>query len=356
MAASSDAACSENDDACSDLDSCSTGSARKHREKRVPCSYTTAGETSTSSDSSTPAVSSSATPTTSATSCQDSPCAQQSSPSSNNNNERRRQAEKSGKRRARNARGLSKEARKNEDGCVHYRRRCRIVTPCCGEVCWCRHCHAEKRQHELDRMAIKEVVCSHCHKRQVRASNCVSCDVLFGNYYCGTCNFWDDDGHEKKVFHCDECGICRVGGRENFFHCQTCGCCYPTELQDNHKCVTNALRQDCPVCMHDLFQSTTQVTILQCGHTIHQACLAEMQKNYSGLLNLRCPICSSSLQDYREIWRELDLQVARTPMPEAYSQVMVKIICCDCQAFSEVPFHVIGHKCTDCNSYNTRRI
>lgn len=26
-------------------------------------------------------------------------------------------------------------------GCSHYRRRCKIVSPCCGEVFWCRHCH-----------------------------------------------------------------------------------------------------------------------------------------------------------------------------------------------------------------------
>ncbi len=26
-------------------------------------------------------------------------------------------------------------------GCSHYRRRCKILSPCCGEVFWCRHCH-----------------------------------------------------------------------------------------------------------------------------------------------------------------------------------------------------------------------
>ena len=38
---------------------------------------------------------------------------------------------------------------KGEHGCTHYRRRCRLVTPCCGEVFWCRHCHNEaKSQNE----------------------------------------------------------------------------------------------------------------------------------------------------------------------------------------------------------------
>ncbi|KAM3254977.1 hypothetical protein ACQJBY_042805 [Aegilops geniculata] len=30
---------------------------------------------------------------------------------------------------------------KMEHGCEHYRRRCKIVAPCCKEVFPCRHCH-----------------------------------------------------------------------------------------------------------------------------------------------------------------------------------------------------------------------
>lgn len=44
---------------------------------------------------------------------------------------------------------------KGEHGCVHYRRRCRLVAPCCGELFWCRHCHNEtKSQDEM-------VCCTH---------------------------------------------------------------------------------------------------------------------------------------------------------------------------------------------------
>ena len=35
------------------------------------------------------------------------------------------------------------ENRVGELGCKHYRRRCKLVAPCCGEVFWCRHCHNE---------------------------------------------------------------------------------------------------------------------------------------------------------------------------------------------------------------------
>ena len=36
---------------------------------------------------------------------------------------------------------------------------------------------------------------------------------------------------QKQQFHCTACGICRVGGADNFFHCATCGCCYARSLQ-----------------------------------------------------------------------------------------------------------------------------
>lgn len=37
---------------------------------------------------------------------------------------------------------------KGEHGCTHYRRRCRLVAPCCGEVFWCRHCHNESKSQD----------------------------------------------------------------------------------------------------------------------------------------------------------------------------------------------------------------
>ena len=41
--------------------------------------------------------------------------------------------------------GLQKQQGRGllQHGCKHYRRRCKLVAPCCGEVFWCRHCHNE---------------------------------------------------------------------------------------------------------------------------------------------------------------------------------------------------------------------
>lgn len=35
-----------------------------------------------------------------------------------------------------------------EHGCSHYRRRCKLVAPCCGEVFWCRHCHNQVKNED----------------------------------------------------------------------------------------------------------------------------------------------------------------------------------------------------------------
>ncbi|CAE8612100.1 unnamed protein product [Polarella glacialis] len=247
-------------------------------------------------------------------------------------------------------------------GCHHYRRRCKIIAPCCGQAFWCRHCHNEattnsgEAAHEIDRTRITEVVCQLCLKRQPPGQGCVSCSQSFSAYYCSLCNFWDDDGLRKKVFHCEKCGICRVGGRDNFFHCDACGSCYPREIKDSHTCVENAMMRNCPVCLQDLFHSTTQVTILQCGHTIHQDCLRELQMSFAGLQSLRCPICSVSLYIYDDLWTEMDRQIAETPMPVEYRHVQTQIICNDCQQPSSVGFHILGQKCPACRSYNTRRV
>ncbi|XLS97681.1 hypothetical protein HN51_040416, partial [Arachis hypogaea] len=47
----------------------------------------------------------------------------------------------------------------------------------------------------------------------------------FQNFYqfnvvCAICN--TKQPIEKQQFRCDDCGICRVGGQENYFHCKKC--------------------------------------------------------------------------------------------------------------------------------------
>lgn len=67
-----------------------------------------------------------------------------------------------------------------------------------------------------------------------------------GRYFCGHCNLFDDDT-SKLQYHCDDCGICRVGGRANMQHCKGCNVCNPKT--SNHTCLSGAWEGDCCVCL-----------------------------------------------------------------------------------------------------------
>lgn len=208
------------------------------------------------------------------------------------------------------------------------------------------------KRHELERTAVRELVCALCDTRQPAATSCASCGAAFGAYACLRCAFFDDDVR-KRQFHCDACGICRVGGADNFFHCGTCGCCYAASLRNNHVCVADSMRQNCPICFEYLFDSVRPTAVLPCGHTIHSDCLKEMERHRA----LACPLCLKSYADLGPVWRRVDDEIAATPMPDEYKDWAVTIACNDCAATgARVPFHVLGHKCPACASYNTRRL
>lgn len=60
-----------------------------------------------------------------------------------------------------------------EHGCVHYRRRCRLVAPCCGELFWCRHCHNEaKSQDEMVHLLLCAQVICFCTSLAMSACTC----------------------------------------------------------------------------------------------------------------------------------------------------------------------------------------
>ncbi|XP_039061910.1 E3 ubiquitin-protein ligase RZFP34-like [Hibiscus syriacus] len=244
-------------------------------------------------------------------------------------------------------------------GCSHYRRRCKIRAPCCGEIFCCRHCHNEAKnsmesnplhRHDIPRHEVEKVICSLCDSEQDVQQYCINCGVCMGKYFCAKCKFFDDDV-SKSQYHCDECGICRTGGEENFFHCSKCGCCYSKIMREVHCCIERVMHHNCPVCFEYLFNTMKDVTVLPCGHTMHLACLREMEQHY----RYSCPVCSKSICDMSKLWRKLDKEIASTPMPAIYQNKMVWILCNDCGATSNVQFHVVAHKCPNCESYNTKQ-
>eukprot|EP00501_MAST-03F_sp_TOSAG23-6_P001924 GSMAST32.ASY1.ANO1.2004.1 assembled CDS len=234
-------------------------------------------------------------------------------------------------------------------GCAHYRRSCALVAPCCNEVFTCRFCHDEKyaddyknpkKMHSLDRFAVTELQCLVCDVRQPLSESCKNCGVCFGNYSCMTCRLFDDDT-SKEQFHCNECGICRVGGRENYEHCVKCGTCFTTDGE--HNCIENAMLSNCPICMDELFYSRKEVASMRCGHGIHKDCLEKLLET-----TYKCPLCSKSLvQDkyLSDYFTRLDQEILRTPMPVEYRDKMVEVLCYDCNRKSMTQWHVVGLKC-----------
>uniref|UniRef100_A0AAQ4QC07 Ring finger and CHY zinc finger domain containing 1 n=1 Tax=Gasterosteus aculeatus aculeatus TaxID=481459 RepID=A0AAQ4QC07_GASAC len=221
-------------------------------------------------------------------------------------------------------------------GCEHYERSCLLKAPCCGKLYVCRLCHDAKENHEMDRFKVTEVQCSECQTVQQAQQTCQQCHAQFGEYYCDICHLFDKD---KKQYHCQPCGICRIGPREEYFHCVKCNLCLTEALRGNHKCVENVSRQNCPVCMEDIHTSRIGAHVLPCGHLLHKA--------------YRCPLCMHSACEMEEYWDQIDIEISMSPMPHEYSGATVKIICNDCQTHCTVPFHVLGMKCSGCGSYNT---
>lgn len=157
----------------------------------------------------------------------------------------------------------------------------------------------------------------------------------------------DKDG----VYHCDECGICRIGGRENFKHCETCGMCIDVEVFDDHKCQAGKFMSKCTVCFEDLFTSRNACHELPCCHSLHWDCFRDLSK-----VDIRCPICKKTMfpdEDIEEMWSGLREDIAIQPLPPSETRV-VDLVCNDCEKKdSNRRWHPLGVECLHCNSFNT---
>ncbi len=106
-------------------------------------------------------------------------------------------------------------------GCEHYRRNVKLQCSKCSRWYTCRFCHDQVEDHQLIRNATKNMLCMLCGTAQRAGEVCVACGVSAARYYCSICKLWNDDP-DKNIYHCGDCGICRIGRGlgKDFFHCK----------------------------------------------------------------------------------------------------------------------------------------
>ncbi|KAF5296206.1 hypothetical protein FQA39_LY12660 [Lamprigera yunnana] len=162
-------------------------------------------------------------------------------------------------------------------GCEHYKRSCCIMAACCGNLHPCHICHDEAEKHLINRYTIQQHMCLNCKEIQPVDVNCRKCGIRFANYACVLCYIFDDEW--KNQFHCYHCGICRVGGADNYFHCKTCNMCLAVRFIGNHKCRENIASGNCPFCVENLYHTRDELHLPPCMHMIHKKCDEELKRN-----------------------------------------------------------------------------
>lgn len=106
-------------------------------------------------------------------------------------------------------------------GCAHYKRNIKLQCSACGRWYTCRFCHDAVEDHSLNRRETKHMLCMFCGCAQKASHDCTNCGESAAWYYCDVCKLWDDDPR-RSIYHCHDCGICRVGEGlgKDFFHCK----------------------------------------------------------------------------------------------------------------------------------------
>ena len=283
-------------------------------------------------------------------------------------------------------------------GCVHYKRNVKEQCFDCNQWHNCRHCHDASPDlpfpHQLNRNMTQNMLCMLCKTPQPAGEVCLKCGEDAAYYYCPKCHLWDNDSN-KRIYHCDDCGICRRGEGlgKDYVHCKRCNVCISISTSSTHPCVERATDCDCPLCLEYLFSSSTPVVSLLCGHYMHAACYKDLMH-----VTYRCPVCNKSAVNMELQWRKLDDEIRLQPMPEEEFEEeededgsstpalmestdtrlasglrnillssspprgsrripkRVWIGCNDCGGRGWTNFHWLGLKCPVCDGYNTNQM
>jgi uncharacterized CHY-type Zn-finger protein len=106
-------------------------------------------------------------------------------------------------------------------GCQHYKRNVKLQCYTCKKWYTCRFCHNQSEDHALERQKTENMLCMLCGLPQPAAQWCKGCGERAASYFCAVCKLWDNDS-SKSIYHCHDCGICRIGQGigKDFYHCK----------------------------------------------------------------------------------------------------------------------------------------
>nr|QFG73649.1 MAG: hypothetical protein [Megaviridae environmental sample] len=225
--------------------------------------------------------------------------------------------------------------------CSHYNKWLSPVDPDTSTVAGCRICKPH------DRFKVKMMQCDDCMCIQKKASVCGNPICYSFNkphkYYCRICSLWQNAPGD--IYHCDKCGMCRIGRQEDYEHCDKCGLCVK-DIQ-NHACISSAIDAKCSVCLDGLHDSRLPSTFMQCNHIIHALCFQKLLLGGE----YRCPICKKSAIDMKEQWKIYDQITLHSPPEYNWMQAYT---CNDCGKKSKKRFNLENLYRCECNSYNTQ--
>jgi RING finger/CHY zinc finger protein 1 len=209
--------------------------------------------------------------------------------------------------------------------CKHYSHWMFSIDTLTKKPTKCRICFEESTGKQFDRFSVCQMKCSFCYCVQPVNSSCINPDCTMykkkHKYYCNICHLWENkpqkeyqkyhDGTSsfvKPIYHCQSCGVCRIGNSHFYRHCEKCNMCIPTrrnilnskKTSDNHSCWGIIHENPCPICYSDIFQSNSPGIFLRCGHAIHYECMNDYIKHGG----YKCPTCQNPIVDIPTIPKE----------------------------------------------------
>jgi uncharacterized CHY-type Zn-finger protein len=238
--------------------------------------------------------------------------------------------------------------------CEHFINNVQIFAPCCNKYYNCIKCHNNNEKHILNSKDINIIKCQNCNFDNNLGNKCSNCNIIFSNYNCLKCKIWAYKKNE--IYHCDDCGKCKIGDKNLFYHCHGCNLCLSKNTKHKHiyTCQNKEKNSDCPICLEKIFMNNEGAFLLRCNHFIHKNCYNEFIKhNESTKKILSCSLCKKSIKNPINFEKEYDLLYMNNPIDEYYKNWKSNIHCNDCNKKCDVKYHYNYHKCISCKSYNT---